>query len=50
MTSPIEKILSRIDSPQKGTRDGQYFTFCPHQTKRDSEFGTLRLLGTPLMM
>ena len=34
MTSPIEKILSRIDSPRKGNRDGQYFAFCPHQTKR----------------
>ena len=34
MTSPIEKILSRVDSPRKGNRDGQYFAFCPHQTKR----------------
>ena len=34
MTSPIEKILGRIDSPKKGYRDGQYLAFCSHQTQR----------------
>ena len=34
MTTPIEKILSRLDSPKKGYQDGQYLAFCSHQTQR----------------
>jgi hypothetical protein len=34
MKSPIEKVLSRIDTPKKGSRDGQYYAFCSHQTER----------------
>jgi len=34
MTSPIEKLLSRVDSPKKGNKAGQYSAFCSHQVNR----------------
>ena len=34
MTSPIEKILSKVDSPRKGNKVGQYYAFCSHQINR----------------
>ena len=34
MTSPIEKLLSRVDSPIKGNKAGQYSAFCSHQVNR----------------
>ena len=34
MTFPIENLLSRVDSPKKGSKAGQYFAFCTHQVNR----------------
>ena len=34
MRSPIEKILSKVDSPKKGNKVGQYSAFCSHQINR----------------
>ena len=34
MTSPIEKLLGRVDSPKKGGKVGQYYAFCSHQVNR----------------
>ena len=34
MTSPIEKLLGRVDSPKKGSKAGQYYAFCTHQVNR----------------
>jgi hypothetical protein len=34
MTSPIENLLSRVDSPKKGNKAGQYSAFCTHQVNR----------------
>ena len=34
MTSPIEKLLGRVDSPKKGSKAGQYSAFCSHQVNR----------------
>ena len=34
MTSPIENLLSRVDSPKKGSKAGQYYAFCTHQVNR----------------
>jgi hypothetical protein len=34
MTSPIENLLSRVDSLKKGRKAGQYFAFCTHQVNR----------------
>jgi hypothetical protein len=34
MTSPIENLLSRVDSSKKGNKAGQYSAFCTHQVNR----------------